>query len=55
MLISGIFFSNIVLLIIGVSVAYENIQTAFYGKSVTAFEVSDTKVRIFDFTLKYAD
>lgn len=47
--LSGVIFFNIVLLIAGISVAYENIQSVFKGEYVEAVEVTDEEIRILDF------
>ena len=50
--LSGVIFACIVLLITGISVAYENIQGAFYANFVDAVEITEDSVRILDFEFK---
>lgn len=50
--LSGVIFTCIVLLITGISVAYENIQSAFYANFVNALEITEDSVRILDFEFK---
>ncbi len=50
--ISGVIFTCIVILITGISVAYENIQRAFHANFVEAVEINEDTVRILDFEFK---
>ncbi len=47
--LSGVIFFNLVMLIAGISTAYENIRSVFYGEYVEAVEVTDKEIRILDF------
>ncbi len=50
--LSGVIFTCIVLLITGISVAYENIQRAFHANFVNALEINEDTIRILDFEFK---
>ncbi len=50
--LSGVIFGCIVLLITGISVAYENIQGAFHANFVDAVEISEDTIRILDFEFR---
>ena len=47
--LSGVIFACIVMLITGISVAFENIKAASEAKFISAVEIKEDSIRVLDF------